>query len=627
MESTDAKEVTNEGVRKRRFGRKDFGLLAESIYAEYKRRKENRKHLERVWGEIDRQIAMRPSFARKLDARGNPDAGKAWMSEVELPLQAQTLEVLTADARRMLFPPAGPWFVAHAAMTDDYLRRVDYQSLVAGDESEVPSIVNQDNADKLVRGALDYWHSLYDFRGNVDLINAETFKYGVGVGRARRVRADVHGKTRNGVVKRTVRIPMLVPRSIKHIYLDDSFHALANEGYVIEPMILDYRRARLVDMQLAASKGNNEPTADDGGWMPGALVGLEPDKDGYIDIIEAEGDFVVPRKTTGSVVLTGMIVTVVRGKAGGKDNERVIRMRDRQWSQSSYIEFPYHRESCMSAYAASPLMKGWPIQVAASEALCDLMDAAMLNVMPPIGYDRNDQAFAADGGPRIYPGALWGTIGDVVPHKISDPATLVQVYAGLLTQYSDVTGVNAPRLGAQTLSHTTAFAKEAELSRGTVRTVDYVESSLKAPLTQWLYLAYEIGRPLLRDTDMYIADWEAWVTVSKEHLPDAVVFEAHGAGGPAEEQAKRQNKMAAVQMAIQIDSVAKGYGQDTGLKLPEIVQNVLREGGWTDVDALVERGTGVSAGPAQPSPVEAAAGPAEINPAAALQAIAFGGQQ
>lgn len=618
----DTKEVTNEGVRKRRFGKKDFALLAESICTEAKRRKDDRKYLERVWAEVKRQSMMKPSFSRKLDASGSPDVNKVWMSEIELPGQAQTLEVLTADARRLTFPRSGPWFAAHAAMTDEYLRRVDYQSLVAGDETEVPSTINQDNADKLVRGVLEHWHRLYDFRGNVDLINAQAFSFGVGVGRVRRVRVDVYGKAATGVTKRSMKIPMLVPRSIEHIYLDDSFHALANEGHVVEPLILDCRRARLVDLQLAAHKGSNEPTADDGGWMPASLSGLEADKDGYVDIIEAEGDFIVPRKTTGSIILTGMIITVVKN---GKGEERVIRMRDRQWSRSSYIEFPYHRESPMSAYAASPLMKGWPIQVAASEALCDLMDAAMLNVMPPIGWDRNDQAFAADGGPRVYPGAQWGTIGDIQVHKLSDPGALSGVYTQLLMQYADVTGVNAPRLGAQTVSHTTAYAKEAELSRGTVRTVDYVEASLKSPLTQWLNLAYEIGRPLLRDTDLYIADWEAWVRLSKEHLPDAVVFDAHGAGGPAEEQAKRQGKMNAMQMAIQIDSVAKGYGMDTGLKLSAAVEHVLREGGWTDVDAIVERGTGVAAGPGGAPPVEAPVEQTPVNPAAALQAIAFGG--
>lgn len=620
-----AEEITKEGVRKRRFGKRDFAMLAESIGAELDRRREARKDTERVWGEIDRQIGMRPSVAHKLDNQGNPDPSKRWMTELELPGQAQTLEVLVADARRMLFPSSGPWFAPHAALTDEYLRRVDMQSLIAGDETEVPSIITQDNADKLVLGVVDMWHRFYDFRGNVDLINSEAFKYGTGIGRARKVRKDVFIPGKDGVRKVTRSFPALVPRSIKHVYLDDSQHNLANEGYVVEPLILDCRKHKLEDMRLAASRGSNDPEREDGGWMPAALAGLEGDKLGYVEVVEAEGDFLVPRKTTGSVFLPAMIITIARGKCGGKAEDRVIRMRARSFAYNSYIDFPYHRESPMTAYATSPLMKGWPVQAAAVEAVNRLMDAAALDVQPPIGYDANDMKLVANGGPQVYPGALWETLGDVKVHQIGNPQAMFAVYTGLLQQYADVTGVSAPRLGAQTVSHTTAYAKEAELSRGTVRTVDYVESTLKGPLARWLELAYSIGKPLVKDDTLWIEPYEAYVTLSSEHLPDQVVFDAHGAGGPAEAQAKSQARMASAQQAIQIDQIAKSYGQDTGLDLAALVKQTLREGGWTDVDALIRRES-VAAGATGEPALGADAGAAALNPAAALQALAFSGQ-
>src|SRR5690606_21049100 len=136
-------------------------------------RKDKRKDLEKIWKEVDRQVAMIPNISHKLFANGTPDPSKAWMPEVELPLQAQTLEVLTSDARRMLSPDSGPWYTPHALMSDEYLRKVDFQSLIAGDENDVPSLINQDAADKLVQGVMNHWHRQYDFWGNIDKINAE----------------------------------------------------------------------------------------------------------------------------------------------------------------------------------------------------------------------------------------------------------------------------------------------------------------------------------------------------------------------------------------------------------------------------------------------------------------------
>src|SRR3990172_2192604 len=225
METVEIKEGSPV---ERTVGEKDFNKIAEQIYELYSKKKNKRTAYDRACREIDRQLRMEPDISHKLDAHGRPDKNKAWMPEVELPLQSQTLEVLTADARRMQFPDSGAWFAAHAAMTDEYLDRVDFQSLIAGDENEVPSKINQDNADKLVLGVLDHWHDQYKFYDHVDLINSEAFKYGMGIGRARMVTKKIFINTAKGVVPQNQRIPVLFPRSIKTIYLEDSPHSLMN---------------------------------------------------------------------------------------------------------------------------------------------------------------------------------------------------------------------------------------------------------------------------------------------------------------------------------------------------------------------------------------------------------------
>lgn len=589
MSRDEVREITNRARvnKKKRFDKNDFATIADYVNDTLETRKKDRKDQEKIWRDIDRQLAMEPEKGHKMDATGRPDPDKQWMPELELPLQAQTLEVLTADTRRLLFPSTGPWYQPHVALTDDFLRKVDFQSLITGDESETPSQITQDNADKMVAGVIDNWHRQYDFFGNIDLINAEAFKYGMGLGRGRSVSKRIFLNTAKGVVKLNQRIPMLVPVSIWDTYLDDSEHRLNNEGQFVGPSIVREWTQLLSDVVMAAQSGSSNPDKEDGGWMPKNLDGLEGDKNGQVELVEMEGDIIVPRKTVNNVYLPNAIVTVVKGRKGRKAESRVIRFRFREQPFSSYVPFPYHQEHLDTPYASSPLMKGHPIQKSAVDALSRLVEAAALNTQPPIRYDSDDRTFALEGGPKVHPGATWPTVGDVDWVQIGDPSALFAVYAGLLQQYADVTGITAPRLGQQTVSHTTAFAKEAELNRGTIRTVDYARSTMKGALTDWLYMAWAMGKENFKEQSIYIDAYNGWIDLSKDQLPDMVSFEVHGSGGPQEEQLAAQQRQEAMQTAIQLDQINIQQGGQPNLDLEKVIQQVLRRGGWTDVDAFL----------------------------------------
>lgn len=592
-------------AEKKKVMRRDFDTIAEYICDEHKRRKDNRKYLEKQWDEIDRQIRMEPDTSYKLNADGSVDKTKIWMPETELPLQAQTQEILVSDARRMTFPPAGTWFAPHVALTDDYLTKVEFSSLISGDVNDVPSRIDQDNADKLVLGVVDHWHNQYDFRGNVDQINGEAFKYGMGIGRARLTTKTTFNHTAKGTTRITQKIPVLFPRSIKNTYLDDSKHFLMNEGHIIGPSVISEWNQKVEDIRTAANKGNTDPNKD--GWIPSAVKNIEGNKAGEVKLLEFEGDMVVPRKAGRSLFIPNVIITVIVGENSGKTVQRVIRTRFRQFPESSYIEFPYHAEHLDMVYPSSPLMKGRPLQIAAVDALNRLLMVGALNAQPPLKYNPDDTYFNTMGGPVAYPGANWPTTDGVTPEKIGDPATLLSVYAALVQQYADVTGVNASRLGAQTVSHTTAYAKEAEMSRSTIRTVDYVHATLSNSLTKWLDLEYKIGREAFSSETVYISPYNGFVDLQKKHLPEKVVFEVHGAGGPAEDQAKKANRLQALQMAMQISTMAAQMGQKSEFDLAKAQEQVLKEGGWTDIDALFTRQT------EQPTAMEMGALPGMIS--------------
>ncbi len=596
---TEVTEVSDGKTKDREITPDDWSAIAEYILAEAEKRKEDRKLREQHWSDIDRQLRMEPDDAHKrfVDAEGKVgrnDPKKQWMAAMELPLQSQTLEVLTADARRMMSPDSGPWFVGHSALTDEFLRKADFASIVAGDENDVPSQITQDAADKLAEGFCSHQMAQYDFWGNIDLINAEAFKYGVGIGRVRMATKKVFINTARGVVKEEQQIPILFPRSIKETYLDNSAHNLANEGHIVGPADVSRRKIRFVDLVMAAQKGSKEASDPNGGWM---VAGLKDVDDDQVELIEYEGDLVVPRRESRSLFIPGAIVTVMVGKSDKKLISSVVRFRIRQFPFSSYLEFPYHREDQAVVYPSSPLMKGRPLQMAAVDALNRLLDAAALKNQPPIGYESDDPYFQAQGGPRLFPGAQNPTIGDIQVLDVGDPQTMLSVYLEAINQYHNVTGVNLPRLGAQTKSHTTAFAKDAELNRGVVRTVDYVRSTNKGPLTRFMDMQYEMGRKFKGTRTFYIDAYGGFVEIEQKHLPELVRWDVFGAGGPEEQATKMQARFLALQQAVALEASKVQLGQQPSMDIEAIQRQILLEGRWIDIDQFFNTGgPGVPAG-------------------------------
>lgn len=597
---SDVKEIDQENkvTSKRRFDQRDWDYIADYVIEEFNRRKDARKDREKQWKEIDRQIAMEPELAFKKLPNGQIDVKKNWMAETELPLQAQALEVLTADARRLMFPNTGNWFRAHADTPDEYLQRVQFQALIKGDETEVPSKINQDNADKLVEGFLTHLFRQGDFPTRIDRINAESFKYGMGVGRARRETKNIYIHEARGVRKENQKIPVLVPCSIKNLYLDEPMPSM-HSAQVLGPAHIAEDYIKFENIQLAANRGSDNPDLEDGGWMPAQFKKLHPDKDGYVRVLELEGDLVIPRKTTRSMVIPGAIVTVVMGgkDTGGSSTRAVIRFRFRKYPFSSYLLFPYHYESSSEAYPTSPLMKGRPVQMLATDAANRLLDSAMLKIAPPIGYDRSDQVFAQNGGPEVYPFAQWGSTDKINVHSEvgGDPAALASMLTQALNLYAELTGILPSRLGAQTVSHTTAYAKDAELQRGAVRTVDYVNQSGEGPMLRWLDMAYQMGRDGLKKNEkicFYIAPYGGFVEIDKSHLPDEATFDWLGSGGPGDENQKMQARVNSLMLALKLDQVNTSMGGKPAIDLNAAIREVLREGNWTDLDAIMAASTG-----------------------------------
>lgn len=609
---------------KRRFTQADWRNLADYIIDTHRTRKTERKVLELHWDEIDRQIKMEPDVRFKRLPNGKIDTKKMWMSEVEPPLQAQALEVLVADARRLGFPDVGTWFRANAEMTDDYLEEMNFKGLILGDKAEVPSQIDQDNTNKLVQGFLLHLFRQYDLAERMDRINAEAFKYGMGIGRGRLETKDVYLHTSKGVMRQTQTIPTLIPASVRMHYLDDALPSV-HSSTTLTPAHIAEDNIKLEALQKAASTGSTDPENEDGGWMPGNVKGLQGDEKGFVQLLEMEGDIVIPRATTSAILLPNAIVTVAVGSEGqdGQAKSGVVRYRHGKRRYTSYVLFPYHYEGANEIYPVSPLMKGRPIQIMVADSINRTLDAAMLKNSPPVGYDRSDQLFAQEGGPQIHPYAQWGTTDEVnVYSEIGgDPQALAGMMSLAINLYGELTGVLPARLGAQTLSHTTAFSKEAELQRGASRTVHYVNRVGTGALTRWLDMSYDMGRDSITSPmSLYIEEYGGFVEISKSDLPEKSSFKWFGSGGPSEEVAQAQRRLNSLQLAVQMDQLNIDRGGQPTVDIPAAIEQVLREGNWSDLDAILRIGdvpAGNQATPAVPGAAQGNGGTA----IAALQAL------
>ena len=570
--------VDTPEVKKRRFTKNDWNSIVDFIVSEFQRRKGHRTNLEHRWHEIDRQVAMTPASHNR----------PGWIPNLELPLQAEALELLNADARRLMFPPGKGWFEAHTSQSEDDLRRLDFQRYTADTAidpiaREIDKRGPQEFSNMVVKAVLERYHEQYDFRGAWDLINTEAFKYGTTAPKMRAASRDTFTNEFRGVIKDTERLPVLTPVSIKQTYLDDAPSRVAGEGFMIEPSPIRSWFMDLNDLAMAASKGSTDPTKENGGWMPKNLRDVEPMEtpQNHVHVLEYEGDLVVPRSSGPSIFVPNVIVSVVLG-GGGLGT--VFRFREKEFGFRSGIPVWYHRDDVDSVYGVSPLIKGAPIQESATAALNLLMATAHIRVNPPLVGDPND--FHRQGEDQeVEPGARLEFQGKLEALEIGDINGMLAVYQMLLAQYAEVTGITAPRLGQQTKSHQTAFAIDTEQTRGVVRTVDYVRNVANGPLQSMLHMEYEMAKKLLKSTQIYVPELNGYIEISGKQLPKFVNFGVHGAGGPLEEREKEQKELNAIRAFASLEPLARQLGERPG-DFDEIRRRILRMGGIVETEAL-----------------------------------------
>jgi hypothetical protein len=161
----------------------------------------------------------------------------------------------------------------------------------------------------LAKAAMDHFHLQYDFRKQIDLLDAEAIKYGTFCARVRPVTMAVWDHSARGIKEAKAIGPAVIPCSIQSTYLDDTPSLVMHEGLTLRPSIIRTSWQSLQSLKLAAKKGGPER-----GWLPTQINRLEGKRDNkeqrqQVEILEFEGDLVVPR-SRDSLFLPNVIVTI-----------------------------------------------------------------------------------------------------------------------------------------------------------------------------------------------------------------------------------------------------------------------------------------------------------------------------
>ena len=79
-----------------------------------------------------------------------------------------------------------------------------------------------------------------------------------------------------------------------------------------------------------------------------------------------------------------------------------------------------------------------------------------------------------------------------------------------------------------------------------------------------------------------------------------------GAGGPADSNQKLQNRTNAALLAVKLDQANMAMGKPTRLNINNLIDQIMRDGGWIDLDAVTNGEAQLSAAQVGPGPLTAA---------------------
>lgn len=524
-----ADEPKNDPVKRRKIRKTDWQKVEEYLKRELQNRKASpfRKAHERIWTEVDRQIAMEPMKKYLPDGR---EAAPTWHSSFELGELSKASEVITADVMRLIFPQSRTYMEAHVKPPVTYGQ--DGRAVIA----VKPDV--QKKADGAIRSLMVQQQQDFGFRARVELSVKEALHHGGFVATAE---WDQQNKIHDGQGVESLAAPVWVPHSMWNCYPDPSPSIIP--GAIFYPgsmMIVSYMpRHKVLSLK---GDGYMNISPDKIQKKKNENKGVETED---VELVTYYGDLVIDREDGDIYLPNSKCITA---------NGTVIFYRANPLPFPEIIYTGYERQDVRDPYFTSPIIKNSPIQKLATVLANKFIDVSALHGEPPIVYDGNDPYLVQNGGPDLFPGAKTPSKGSnkFQEVKVGDPKALMNGLQLALIKLEEGTAVNAIRSGGDDSDRKTATEVQKTAQGAEVRTVDFVAKLEQTALRPFLYMQHELNLKYLRSYSFYCQEkgLPDFLTMTKADLPKVVHFEIVGSKGVLGEERRAQQMTAVTAFAL-----------------------------------------------------------------------------
>ena len=528
----DYEDTSNSKVKKRKIRRSDWQKVEEYLKKELDKRKTStyRKNKERVWAEIDRQIAMEPM---KKFGPGGKELPPSWQSAFELGELSKASEVIAADVIRLVFPQNRTWFETHIKPPST----VDPQTgrpKVGVDQKK------QKLADGLLRALMSQQHIDFGLRARFKLSVKEALHHG---GMVATIDWESQNKVYDGQGLESLEAPVWTPHSMWNSYPDPSPSVIPGGGifYTGSMMITSYMPRH----KVLALRGENYMNLDDK-KIPKRKNKNKDTETEDVEIVTYYGDLVIDRED-GDIYLPNSKCKTANGV--------VIYYAANTLPFPEVIYAGYERQDVRDPYFTSPIEKNSPMQKVATILANKFIDSVDLHTVPPIVYDGNDPYMVQNGGVNLWPGAQTPSKGSnkFQEVKVGDPKAAMMGLQMALTKLEEGTAVNAIRSGAGDSDRKTATEVRNTQMGSEIRTVDFVGDLENSGLRVFLYMQHEMNLKNLKQYSFYCQEkgLPDFITITKKDMPQIVHFEVVGSKGVLGEERRSQQMTAVTAFASQ----------------------------------------------------------------------------
>lgn len=525
----------------------DLEAVAAHINEELGRRKGNefRKDHERIWKEVDRQIAMKAAISKV----NKPDEN--WESNIELGSLADASEVLTADVLRILFPSDKDWFRPH----------IDIEMAQDINGDLVLDIERQKQQDGILKSLLTQQHVDFGLKQRVKLSLKEALHHGSFVAV---VKWATQKKFHGGGRIEEIGAPVWCPHSMWNCYPDDSPSVMGTN--------VTYDGSMIIVEEIPLSVAVQQK------WMNMDKVKEQAGvkKKNHIEIKHWYGDIFIKR-SDGDMWIPNQHVIV--------SGEWVVFTEENETKYSPVIMSGYERDDVRDPYYNSPLIKRSPTHKLASHMANKFVEAVDLRTFPPVAYDAHEPAFRNEGGVDISPKAQFPVRagGQVKTIEVADPTWAMNGLILFKGEVEEGTGVDSARKGTSAAREQTAFETSKIDQKSEIRTVDFVGTMENQGLKPFLYMQTDLNKKRMTtysffNTHLKTPDFLTATKADFNRWVPAVHFEVVGAKGVLGEERRRQGALEVTAFLagselfaphLNVEEIMQDAYRDVGVKDPE----------------------------------------------------------